>query len=94
VKRETELEIGIVVIGVLGLLASLFFMIALTGGVHAATLVESYNPNQCTVEIRHYKPGVGGKLTIHCTCRNPVVTLSPPVNGSQTLTVSCPKGKK
>jgi hypothetical protein len=62
--------------------------------VNAATLVESYNPNQCEVEIKHYHPGVGGKLTIHCTCRNPVVTLSPPVNGSQTLTVSCPKGKK
>jgi hypothetical protein len=60
----------------------------------AATLVESYNPHQCTVKIDHYKPGVGGKLVVTCTCPNPVVTLSPPVSGSQTLTVSCPKEKK
>jgi hypothetical protein len=74
----------------------LFFVVLVifTELSHAATLVESYNPHQCTVKLDHYKPGVGGKLVVTCTCQNPVVTLSPPVSGSQTLTVSCPKGKK
>jgi hypothetical protein len=87
-------RIAIFVINILTILGTAVLFGAVVGVLQAATLVESYNPNQCTVQIQHYKPGVGGKLVVNCTCANPVVTLSPPVGGSQTLTVSCPVGKK
>jgi hypothetical protein len=87
-------EVGdiFIIAGVALLLLGFFTWV--TSDTKAATLVESYNPHQCTVKIDHYKPGVGGKLVVTCTCPNPVVTFSPPVSGSQTLTVSCPKEKK
>jgi hypothetical protein len=83
-----------VIVFVCGCVLFFGWLVIFTEVSHAATLEESYNPHQCTVKVDHYKTGVGGKLIVTCTCPDPVVTLSPPVNGSQTLTVSCPKGKK